>query len=159
MLLWFLPLCISQSLNCSSVSKSARSFFSWPISPVVVSQNFKEGGRRRHAGIDLSAPRGTLIHAAHPGRVIYAGSGYKGYGKLVIIEYNDRWATFYSHCQKFFVKEGDSVEQGAVVAAVGRTGRATSPHLHFEIRRDKIPINPLDFLPTLGEPPSLAARD
>ncbi len=123
----------------------------WPLSHIVekrLSQGFRLG-RRPHTGIDLSAPRGTPIYASHEGYVIYAGNGYNGYGKLIIVEQSDTWATFYSHCDRITVREGDYVQQGEKIGTVGRTGRATGAHLHFEVRRNQVPIDPLRVLPDL----------
>jgi len=72
-------------------------------------------------GIDIAAPRGSDIFASHDGRILYAGRAFKGYGKLVIVEsFDGKWATFYSHCQKFFVKRGQKVNQGKVIATIGK---------------------------------------
>ena len=123
----------------------------WPIDEFRLSRGFKSG-RKRHWGIDLAAPNGTSIQAAHEGLVIYAGRDFKGFGKLVIIE-NGAWATFYSHCSKILVKEGQWVNLGQKIALVGRTGRATGYHLHFELRRNRIPLDPEEFLPRLQRRP------
>jgi len=107
----------------------------WPIDKAKLTQKFNLTSGRPHWGIDLAGQRGTSIFAAHPGLVTYVGQGFTGYGKLVIIEFNDNWATFYSHLQSIFVKQGQLVEKGEKIAAMGATGRASGVHLHFELRK------------------------
>ncbi len=108
----------------------------------------KKGKRRVHKGIDIAAPKGTAVYASHHGTVIYAGRKFLGFGKFIIIESDDgRWGTFYSHLFKIRVKQGQRVEQGEKIGDVGRTGRATGYHLHFEVRKDREPVDPLEVLP------------
>lgn len=120
----------------------------WPLARRNVSQPFREPAafRDRHDGIDIPAPRGTRIYAASSGRVVYAGSKFNGYGKLIIVEHNDKLSTFYAHCHKLLVKAGDQVRKGSLIGLVGATGRASAPHLHFEVRYALKPINPMSLL-------------
>ena len=85
--------------------------------------------------------------AAERGTVIYTGRGFHGYGNLIVIEHNNEWATLYSHLNSITVKEGETVERGTKIGTMGRTGHATGVHLHFEIRRNRQPVNPLAYLP------------
>lgn len=112
-----------------------------------MTRGFLPHKRRPHLGIDLAAPKGTPILAAQAGTVIYAGREFKGYGKMVLIESGDGWATLYAHFDKILISEGQRVRQGEVIGSMGRTGRATGVHLHFEIRRNRGPIDPLPLLP------------
>ena len=84
--------------------------------------------------------------AAASGEVVYAGSGLRGYGNLIIIKHNTSYFSAYAHNRKMLVKEGDKVKGGQKIAEVGDTG-ADSVKLHFEIRRDGSPVNPLNYLP------------
>ena len=102
---------------------------------------------RRHEGIDLAAKPGTLIRASESGRVIYSGNGLGGYGNVVIVRHGKLYATVYAHNRKNRVRKGAFVDQGEVIAEVGKTGNATGPHLHFEIRRGERARDPLDYLP------------
>lgn len=102
---------------------------------------------RSHWGLDLANRKGTPILASESGIVIYAGQGFRGYGKLIVIEHDDTWATLYSHLHRINVKEGQAVKRGQKIGTMGRTGRATGVHLHFEIRHKKQPVNPLAYLP------------
>ncbi len=136
------------TLGCSSSpSLSGGNLrFQWPVQGGKVSQKFKSV-LKRHDGIDIAAPKRTPILAAESGRVLYAGHDFTGYGKLIIIEHRgDAWATFYAHLNSFNVREGDIVYRGQKIGRMGKTGRATGVHLHFEIRRDLLPVNPLAYL-------------
>jgi murein DD-endopeptidase MepM/ murein hydrolase activator NlpD len=120
--------------------------FTWPISGPI-SSGFGARGSRPHEGIDIRAERGTPVHAAEAGRVIHAGGGLGDYGKVVIIKHAGHYSTVYAHQDKIRVDKGDFVEKGDVVGTVGSTGNASGPHLHFEVRRDRIPDDPLTYLP------------
>jgi murein DD-endopeptidase MepM/ murein hydrolase activator NlpD len=117
----------------------------WPIEGQITS---RFGPRRGsfHDGLDISSPLGTPILAAASGEVIYSGA-LRGYGNLVILRHREGYATVYAHTQKNLVKEGERVRRGQAIARVGQTGRASGPHLHFEIRKDNLARNPLRYLP------------
>lgn len=102
-----------------------------------------------HKGIDLHGKLGEPVHAANSGKVVYAGSGLVGYGKLLIIKHDDHYLSAYGHNRKLLVKEGDMVKVGQRIAEFGDTG-TDKVKLHFEIRRDGKPINPLGLLPKKG---------
>lgn len=120
--------------------------FDWPVDTATMSRGFLLG-KRWHYGLDLAAKKGTPILASAPGVVIYVGRGFSGYGKLIVIEHDENWATLYSHLNKFSVKEGERVTRGQKIGEMGRTGRASGVHLHFEIRYNRQPVNPLMYLP------------
>jgi murein DD-endopeptidase MepM/ murein hydrolase activator NlpD len=121
--------------------------FDWPVDEARMTRGFLLGGRRSHWGLDLANVRGTPILAAERGVVIYTGRGFSGYGNLIVIEHNAEWASLYSHLHKIEAKEGDRVERGQRIGTMGRTGRASGVHLHFEIRHNRQPVNPLAYLP------------
>lgn len=125
--------------------KPRRAFsLTWPLNSVKLNQPFRPMKKRRpHLGVDLAGTKGTPVFAAHEGLVIYAGRAFKGFGKVVIIEYDDRWASIYAHLDKIQVKQGQAIAQGELVGAMGRTGRATGVHLHFELLHDQRPIDPI----------------
>ena len=89
---------------------------------------------------------GTPIKASSSGVVIYSGNGITGYGNLIILRHQGEWATVYAHNQVNLVEEGMNVEKGQVIAKVGQTGNATGPHLHFEVRRNNIALDPMLLL-------------
>ncbi|AOY75338.1 M23 family metallopeptidase [Clostridium formicaceticum] len=100
---------------------------------------------RRHEGIDIGASTGTPITSADAGRVSFAGM-QGAYGNLVIIDHENGYQTYYAHASKLLVKKGDRVFKGQEIAKVGSTGRSTGPHLHFEVRKNGVPTNPLQFV-------------
>jgi murein DD-endopeptidase MepM/ murein hydrolase activator NlpD len=119
----------------------------WPLSTVSVTSEFGQRGGEFHEGVDLKASKGTPIYASQSGRVLYADSRIRGYGKMVVIQHVKDLATVYAHISKILVRRGQRVIQGQKIALTGQTGRAHGPHLHFETRRGLAAINPLKILP------------
>ena len=101
--------------------------------------------RKLHTGLDLAASTGTPIHAAGDGVVVFSGR-WGGYGNCVILDHGGGTATLYGHCSRLAVSEGQPVTQGQTIAYVGSTGLSTGPHLHFEVRRDGHPVDPMGYL-------------
>lgn len=132
-------------ISSSPPPKEGELVLAWPVKGVLYSR-FGPRGASRHDGIDISAPEGTPIQAAADGVVIYSGV-QRGYGNLVILGHEGNWVTIYAHNRENLVKEGAKVRKGQVIAKVGRTGRTTGPHLHFEVRKGTTPHDPLTFLP------------
>jgi murein DD-endopeptidase MepM/ murein hydrolase activator NlpD len=118
----------------------------WPVD-AALSSTFGMRDGRPHEGIDLAAPEGSQVHAACDGVVAYAGDRLRGYGRLVIVDHGAGLATVYAHNSKLLVREGDAVSRGRVIALSGQTGHATAPHVHFEVRQDSRPRDPLKYLP------------
>ncbi|MCK5313274.1 MAG: M23 family metallopeptidase [Desulfobacteraceae bacterium] len=106
---------------------------------------------RRHTGIDYGSRTGTPIFATANGKVRFSGWA-GGYGKLVIVVHPNGYETYYGHCSKLLVKPGKFVNQGEVVAKVGSTGHATGPHVHYEVRVNRKPVNPNAIKSTPGKP-------
>ncbi|MBW1877808.1 MAG: M23 family metallopeptidase [Deltaproteobacteria bacterium] len=113
--------------------------FGWRRSPFGRTWRF-------HSGLDISNRRGTPIRVAAPGRVVKAGYN-SGYGRMVEIDHGFGITTLYAHCNSVDLREGDVVERGQYLGTIGSTGRSTGPHLHFEVRLDGHPVDPLDYLP------------
>lgn len=124
----------------------AEPCLAWPVDGEVMAV-FDVRRQAPHDGLDIRAPEGTSIRAAASGKVLYSGDGIKGYGNMVILRHEQGLVTVYAHALRNLVKEGETVEQGAVVAEVGRTGNAREPHLHFEVRQREDPTDPLNYLP------------
>jgi murein DD-endopeptidase MepM/ murein hydrolase activator NlpD len=122
-----------------------RPRFVWPVQGAVT-RDFVQGGKHRHDGIDIVAPEDTPIQAAADGRVIYSDWGPGGYGRIVILQHGEDLVTVYAHNHRNLVHTGQFVRQGDQIATVGKSGRATGYHLHFEIRRKTIPIPPVELL-------------
>jgi hypothetical protein len=106
---------------------------------------------KAHTGIDYGAPMGTPIFATANGKVIFSGRK-GGYGKLIIVKHPNGYQTYYGHCSRLLKKRGSLVEQGQVIAHVGKTGVATGPHVHYEVRVNGKPINPNAVKKSRGEP-------
>lgn len=109
----------------------------------VITQNFYPG----HKGLDIGVVVGTPVKATMDGKVTYAGWNDQGYGNLVIVENGD-YKTYFAHLSSIPVAVGDSMSAGATIGLSGNTGKSTGPHLHYEIRRNNVPINPTSV--TLG---------
>jgi len=123
---------------------------SWPAAgPMTSGFGSREhpilGGRRMHTGIDIAAPYGAPVWAADDGQVAYAGT-LSGYGSVVAVDHGEGLATTYNHLSAYFVAPGESVSRGQHIAAVGCSGYCTGPHLHFEVRVNGVPVDPLPFL-------------
>ncbi|MEM0981917.1 MAG: peptidoglycan DD-metalloendopeptidase family protein [Cyanobacteria bacterium P01_H01_bin.58] len=103
------------------------------------------GTSRFHAGVDFGASQGTTIRAADSGKVIFSG-WYGGYGRAVVIDHGGGITTLYAHASRLYVNVGQAVSQGQAIAAVGSTGLSTGPHLHFEVRQNGNPVNPMPYL-------------
>jgi murein DD-endopeptidase MepM/ murein hydrolase activator NlpD len=103
--------------------------------------------KTNHRAIDLAGNEGDNIYASDGGVVVYAGSNSYGYGNMVMIDHGTGFQTLYAHMSQIFVSCGESVNQGQVIGAVGATGHASGPHLHFEVRTATTVINPWDVLP------------
>jgi murein DD-endopeptidase MepM/ murein hydrolase activator NlpD len=103
------------------------------------------GFRGKHTGIDLAAKEGTSIAAAAAGTVLQTGEG-DYIGKFVIISHDNSYTTLYGHCSRILTTPGKTVKKGQIIAKSGHTGRVTGPHLHFEIRKNNVPQDPLKYL-------------
>ena len=118
----------------------------WPLRGEVL-QHFSSKGSIFH-GIDVSSSLGNSVKAASSGIIVYAGSGIQGYGKLVVVKHNNTFLSAYAYNSRILVVEGATVNAGQIIAEVGK-GPKLDPRLHFEIRKDGKPVNPLRYLPKL----------
>ena len=122
----------------------------WPVQGRITSQFGRRGWMGFHSGIDIAAPKGTPVRAVADGLVIVSAhnlDGYSGYGKVIIIEHGDGIKTLYAHNKNNLVEIGECIREGGIIAEVGSSGNASGSHLHFEIRKDGRPVNPLEYLP------------
>lgn len=119
---------------------------SWPLRGRV-SSGFGWRDGAHHDGVDVPARPGARIRAAEAGRVVHSGNSLAGYGNMVILKHGGAFSTVYAHNRRNLVRVGQFVEKGQTIAEVGKTGRATAPHLHFEVRHNGAPRNPLQYLP------------
>lgn len=117
----------------------------WPLAtPGFITRSISDG-RSRHPGVDIAVPRNTYIRAAGAGTVRAAGLN-DVYGQFVIIDHGEGLETVYGHASRLFVTAGDRVRRGQVVGLTGSTGRSTAPHLHFEVRLEGQPVDPLKYV-------------
>lgn len=112
----------------------------------TVSSGFGDRSGGRHAGIDILAPAGTEVVSAMGGIAKYTGSGKRGYGRAVILDHGEGITTLYGHLATIRVQSGQTVPAGAVIGTVGRSGNATTFHLHFELRVDGEAVDPVPYL-------------
>lgn len=126
-------------------TRSADAPLAWPLIGVLYAR-FGPRGETRHDGIDLAAPEGTPVHAADDGKVVFAAE-QRGYGHVVILEHPRGLITLYAHNREILVKEGARVKVGDPIARVGETIKTSGPHLHFEVRENGMPKDPLKYLP------------
>ncbi len=143
------PLNFNRTQSQTRTETNTKPLFEWPVEQFVITQLFNPN---RHFGLDMAAPKNTPVKASHSGYVLYTGTDFRGFGKLIILETKTGWATFYAHLNQIQVFEGQTIQTGQIIGKIGQTGRATGPHLHFEIRKNKTPLNPLDHLPKLSHP-------
>jgi len=131
---------------------TAAPAFAWPVQGKVRrAYSAAVGDNQGHEGIDVLADQGTAVRASAAGRVIFAAPGPEEYGLTVIIYHTGRWTTTYSYLSKITVKEGDKVKAGERIGLVGQTGLASEPQLHFEIRRNKMALDPARYLKPLPQ--------
>lgn len=120
--------------------------FIWPTSERYLS-GYDFSPATNHWGLDIAGATGNPIYAADSGVVVYAGWNDWGYGNVVVIDHGTGWQTLYAHLSQLYVGCGNSVSQGATIAAMGSTGRSSGPHLHFELMNtSRVRVNPWDFL-------------
>jgi murein DD-endopeptidase MepM/ murein hydrolase activator NlpD len=118
----------------------------WPVRGKVISGFGPKANGLKNEGINIAVPEGTSIRAADSGVVAYAGNELKGYGNLVLIRHDNGYVTAYAHAKELFVKRGDTVKRGDVIAKAGQTGSVSSPQLHFEVRKGATALDPMKFL-------------
>lgn len=120
--------------------------FRWPVKGRIISKYGSKPGGTRNEGINIAVPEGTSVRAAESGVVAYAGNELKGYGNLVLIRHDSGWVTAYAHNKQLYVKRGDTVRRGDVIAKAGQTGSVDAPQLHFELRKGATAVDPLKYL-------------
>jgi len=132
------PIAVGSGTMCIPLRAPVTSPFGWRNHPIF-------GVRKFHTGVDLAGPNHSAIRAADGGNVLFTG-WYGGYGKVVIISHGNGMATLYAHLSRTAVNVGDNVTKGDIVAYEGTTGFSTGPHLHFEVRVNGKPNNPLNYV-------------
>ncbi|NOZ37576.1 MAG: peptidoglycan DD-metalloendopeptidase family protein [Gammaproteobacteria bacterium] len=132
------------ALQKKNKNKHTKIKWRWPTDGTIISRySDKDPGKK---GLDIKGRMGQPIYAAASGEVVYSGNGLRGYGNLIIIKHNDVYFSAYAHNRNLFVKEAEKVKLGQKIADMGNS-EASRPMLHFEIRRNGKPSNPLRYLP------------
>lgn len=132
------PIAVGSGNMCMPLRAPVTSPFGWRSHPIFRVRKF-------HTGVDLAGPNRSPIRAADGGNVLFTG-WYGGYGKVVIVSHGNNMATLYAHLSRIAVSVGDNVAKGDVIAYEGTTGYSTGPHLHFEVRVNGKPQNPLSYV-------------
>lgn len=134
------------------VDQVPSAHFDWPVqgrlSSLFGRRKLAGEKERAHEGIDIAARKGTPVRSARSGHVIYASNRIRGYGNMVIVKHADNFTTVYAHLSKFgkSIRKGKFVSRGQQVGLVGRTGRAFGTHLHFEVRYNRVAVDPMSYL-------------
>ncbi len=136
----------AKNVSFAMPDKLGESRFSWPIQGKVVMGYGLGADGRRNDGINIAAPVGTPIRAVEDGEIVYRGSDLEGYGNLLLVKHSGGWVSAYAHTDAMLVRKGEKVRRGQVIAKVGTTGTVGQPQLHFELRHDLKPTDPLAAL-------------
>lgn len=138
---------VAKTARVSDTTQDSTSFnhkWRWPVSGKIIKHYASGSGIK---GIDIAGHIGKQVKSAAPGKVVYSGSGLRGYGQLIIIKHSDTYLSAYGHNSRLLVKEGDPVKDGQVIAEMGQSD-TDRVKLHFEIRKNGQPIDPLSVLPS-----------
>jgi murein DD-endopeptidase MepM/ murein hydrolase activator NlpD len=138
----FIPRVVTSYTGAIPEGARGTGLFQWPVLGYIT-QGYWYG----HRAIDIAAPTGTALRAADGGFVSFAGWTDVGYGYLIVIDHANGFSTYYGHLSNFYVSAGQAVVRGQVIGATGSTGWSTGPHLHFEIRYNRVLQNPRAYLP------------
>ena len=131
----------------AGIAANGQPAFRWPLRGRVINNFGAKVNGAANDGIDLAAPEGTAVRAADDGVVAYAGNELKGYGNLVLVRHANGFVTAYANASELMVKRNDQVHKGQVIAKSGQTGTAANPQLHFEVRKNSAPVDPMQYLP------------
>jgi murein DD-endopeptidase MepM/ murein hydrolase activator NlpD len=142
------PAADGQAEDSAPAGTAGMPAFRWPLRGRVVTNFGAKTSGGSSDGIDLAVPEGTAIRAADDGVVAYAGNELKGYGNLVLVRHANGFVTAYANASEITVKRNDQVHRGQVIAKSGQTGTAPTPQLHFEIRKNSAPVDPMQYLPS-----------
>lgn len=133
----------SKPKSTTLAKRSSQNGWTWPVKGPILKRFSTKSGNK---GIDIGGENGRGVRAAAGGKVVYAGSGLRGYGKLIIVKHDEVYLSAYAHNSKLLVEDGTAVSKGQQIALMGDTG-TDRVKLHFEIRQRGKPVNPLNYLP------------
>lgn len=138
---------IKRDYSTAIISRPPAGTFSWPVAGRVISYFGSKKGLVTNKGIDIETREGSKVVAADGGVVSFVDENMKGLGKTIIIDHENGFSTVYAHNSEILAKVGQRVKRNQLIARVGKTGRATKPYLHFQIRKGHEPQNPFYYLP------------
>jgi len=137
----------SKAADSDKKKKADTAAMLWPVTGNIISAYGQRTGTSTNDGIDIAVPEGTKVKAADNGIIIYAGDGLKEFGNTILIRHDDNIVTVYGHNSKLLVQRGQQVERGEDIALSGSSGNAAVAKLHFEVRKNSSPVNPMKYLP------------
>ena len=126
---------------------SFNGIFAWPVDGRLLSSFGSKGGGKVNDGLNIGVPQGTPIRASADGVVAYSGDEIGVFGGLILINHGSGWVTAYGHADQLNVTRGQKVRAGEVIGLAGDSGYVSEPQLHFEIRKNRKPVNPVNHLP------------
>ena len=127
-------------------SIKSKEIFIWPVQGSIITYFGKQEGGRKNDGINIISVKGNPVRAAMSGKVIYRGNELLAWGNLIIIKHKNNWTTAYAHLDKLLVKKGEIIKTGDIIASVGATGNVDKSQLHFQVRKNSKPLDPIKFL-------------
>ena len=136
----------SETTQTAAAAASSEPKLRWPVHGRIVCGFGCKTNGQQNDGINVAVPEGTPIKAADDGVVAYAGNELKGYGNLVLVRHSNGFVTAYANASELTVKRGDPIKRGQVIGRSGQTGSASSPQLHFEVRKGSTPVDPTQYL-------------
>ncbi|RCL00295.1 MAG: Peptidase M23 family protein [Candidatus Tokpelaia sp. JSC188] len=136
----------AENIASSAPQTSILSKMVWPVRGRIVSNYGQHEGIVSNNGMDIMVPENTSVKAAESGTVIYASDGLKEFGKTILIRHTDNIVTVYGHNSRILVQRGQQIQQGDEIAKSGTSGNAPTPRLHFEVRKNSAPVNPVEYL-------------
>jgi murein DD-endopeptidase MepM/ murein hydrolase activator NlpD len=142
------PPAASVHVMAAEVGQNGAPAFRWPARGRIINNYGARVNGSTNDGIDLAVPEGTPVRSADDGVVAYAGNELKGYGNLVLVRHANGFVTAYANGSELLVKRNDQVHKGQVVMKSGQTGNASVPQLHFEVRKNSAPVDPMQYLPS-----------
>ena len=136
----------SKKIAKKNRSIKSKEIFIWPVQGSIITYFGKQKGGRKNDGINIISVKGNPVRAAMTGKVIYRGNELLAWGNLIIIKHKNNWTTAYAHLDKLLVKKGEIIKTGDIIASVGATGNVDKSQLHFQVRKNSKPLDPMKFL-------------
>ena len=137
---------ITKKNNIKKKSIKSAEIFIWPVQGSIITYFGKQKGGRKNDGINIVSVKGNPVRAAMGGKVIYRGNELLAWGNLIIIKHKNNWTTAYAHLDKLLVRKGEIIKTGDIIASVGATGNVDKSQLHFQVRKNSKPLDPIKFL-------------